>query len=100
MPLARQRTQRFGEKSEVLDLHRELVGFRAKERSFDGHPIAGIEVLIKRPFALAQRVFSAIGLNARRFFGENQERGFAEFADRDDASGDLDARLLGLELLR
>ena len=67
---------------------------------FDGHPIAGVEVLVQLPFLLGERVLAAVGLDARGALGEDEKRRLAELADGHDATRHFDARLFRFQVLR
>src|SRR5262249_1912387 len=69
-------------------------------RALDRDPVAGVEVLIERPLALAEGVLAAVRLNASRFLGEDEEGGLSELANGEDAARDLDVRLFLFQLLR
>src|SRR5207249_3306319 len=78
VPLARQRTEGLDEEVEMLRFHRKLIGLRAENGALNGDPIAGVEVPIELPFALAERVLAAVDLDARGLLGEDEEGGLAE----------------------
>ncbi len=99
VPLRRQRPQGLDEELQPLRLHRQLVGLRAKDRPFDGYPVAGVEVLVQLPITLRYGILAYIRLHAAGLLGEDQERGLAEGADGHDSAGDPDVRFLRLELV-
>jgi hypothetical protein len=78
---------------------RELVGLGPEQATLDADPVAEVQQLVDREVELGQRVLPDVRLDLRAAVGQDQEIGFAERADREDAAARDRRDVLALELV-
>ncbi len=85
MPLLRQRQQVFREKRDLLHVHGEFSGARAKQISADSDVVAQVEQFVQLESLVADGIFLDVDLQPLSILLQVCEPGLTHQPDRHDA---------------